>query len=119
MKHIEVWFVTRGLLSRYDSVYMVKYSMKLKKGIPDWIMQTYLGRAPSERDVWCIANEKIKDNSKRKVWEGLQNIYFKNLSYDKPLYSYGKWEVENPDLQAKKKVLIKEVTLKCMGIALQ
>lgn len=38
MKHIEVWFhwfVTRGLLSRYDSVYMVKYSMKLKKGIPD------------------------------------------------------------------------------------
>lgn len=53
------------------------------------------------------------------MWEGLQNIYFKNLSYDKPLYSYGKWEVENPDLQAKKKVLIKEVTLKCMGIALQ
>lgn len=103
MKHIEVWFVTRGLLSWYDSVYMVKYSMKLKKGIHDWIMQTYLGRAPSERDVWCIANEKIKDNSKRKVWEGLQNIYFKNLSYDKPLYSHGKWEVENPDLQAKKK----------------
>lgn len=66
-------------------------------------MQTYLGRAPSERDVWCIANEKIKDNSKRKVWEGLQNIYFKNLSYDKPLYSHRKWEVENPDLQAKKK----------------
>lgn len=74
---IEVW----SSITEYDSV-----SMKWEKGLPDWIMQTYLGRALSERDVCCIANEKIKDNSKREVWEGLQNIYFKNLSYDRPLY---------------------------------
>lgn len=32
MKHIEVWFVTRGLLSRYDSVYMVKVFNEVKEG---------------------------------------------------------------------------------------
>lgn len=35
MKYIEVWFVIRGFLLWYDSVYMVKYLMKLKKGIFD------------------------------------------------------------------------------------